>query len=334
MAALVSVHDAKESIDPSTLPTPDFSHISNKITIKEPIWIPFSMIVVKTDETTESKSNNRGRANNTTMARVDELKTSFGMGVDTSQDVPAVTPIYTDGEMQYELVYGFGRYEALREMLGENGGWFFNEIVAPYSALEWICLYENEELPKTPNKEEDVVQSVTRLIQRKEIKNTQKAISDAIASNLPFRKKQSRDSIVLKVMERANTPQKYVYYSQTKAFEWKKNHSKDEFIEFGGGYDELRDKYGFLVKEGSLHRFFHNAVKKYALTGKNSYAVLHVGEPTENSDIPTKRANQVIEFQTLKKHYETCGMKTHFLSILGALPQEVGIDNWKELISV
>ena len=61
--------------------------------------------------------------------------------------------------------------------------------------------------------------------------------------------------------------------------------------------NQLRDEYGFICKEGTLYRFVHRAVKTYASTGKKSYAVLHMQEPTEKSDIPSKRAGQVEEFE-------------------------------------
>ena len=215
-----------------------------------------------------------------------------------------------------------------------TGGWWFNTILAGEAAREWICLSENEELPKTSNSEQDVVQSVTRLVKRGAVKNTQQGIKDAIKSNLPFRKKESRDRITAKISQNCDTPQKYIYYTEAKARKWKEDHCKDEFLEFGGVRDELRDEYGFICKEGTLYRFVHRAVKTYASTGKKSYAVLHMQEPTEKSDIPSKRAGQVEEFENLKSHYEKCGMKTDFMYLLGALPQEVGIDNLKELVSL
>ena len=108
------------------------------------------------------------------------------------------------------VLYGFGRTWSLFEM--GTGGWFFNEILAGEAAREWICLSENEELPKTSNSEQDVVQSVTRLVKRGEVKNTQQGIKDAIKSNLPFRKRESRDRITAKIMQNCDTPQKYIYY--------------------------------------------------------------------------------------------------------------------------
>ena len=40
------------------------------------------------------------------------------------------------------------------------------------------------------------------------------------------------------------------------------------------------------------------------------------------------------ELESILSDFKKCGMKTNFIHIAGALPQEKGIDNWKKLVQI
>ena len=59
-----------------------------------------------------------------------------------------------------------------------------------------------------------------------------------------------------------------------------------------------------------------------------------MGAPTANSSIPDKRIKFREELESILSDFKKCGMKTDFIHIAGALPQEKGIDDWKQLVSI
>ena len=59
-----------------------------------------------------------------------------------------------------------------------------------------------------------------------------------------------------------------------------------------------------------------------------------MGAPTKNSSIPNKRVKFRKELDSILQDFKSCGMKLDFIHIIGALPQEKGIDDWKNLIKI
>ena len=59
-----------------------------------------------------------------------------------------------------------------------------------------------------------------------------------------------------------------------------------------------------------------------------------MGAPTANSTIPDKRVKFRDELDSILNNFKKCGMNLDFIHIAGALPQEKGIDDWKQLVSI
>ena len=171
-------------------------------------------------------------------------------------------------------------------------------------------------------------------IKRGEIPNTELRIFNEIKGTLPHRKKGSLNRIVQAVYKGAGTKIKYEYYTDAKIGQWVKNHSKENYV-FGGKFDEERHMFGFCAKAGSLIRTYEQAIKLKASTGCNSYVVMHVGEVSKDSPLSKKRKNIVKEYTTIRKaHAEVYGKDVEVLTVLGALPQQWDLENWKVLVNL
>ena len=336
---MYKVKDAK-NINPKLFPKPDYSHIGNGgVKVSDPIWIPFDQIKI-IDPTTDNTDNevsggNRGRMNPIpSPSRRKRIFNSFAPGVLTSEYLPAVIKRNVDSSepLQYELLYGIGRTLTFKDDLRANGYWY-NLITATDTDLEWVCLNENEELEKTPSKEEDVVQSIARMLRNRTIKNDQYVIDKEIRKNLPFRRSESRARIVEKACATAGVPIRYVTYSDGSAYTWITDHSSVEYC-IGGTLDPLCDMYGFLVKEGRVKDFFHKAIIRKYETGKSSYGIFHYDLPSEKSNFNDKAYKQFNYVEYCHNAYSKLGMDTRsFIHVKGSLPQDRKVNkNWKVLV--
>ena len=325
----------------SSFPKPDYSHINPLIVVLDPIRLDWSKIDID-DIIGNVAKYDKG----IDPAHVEDLKNSFAQGLKIQEDLPAIMirdPKKTSPK-PYVLRYGFGRSHALMA-LGTDG-WFFNPIakrkredsdeLIPLTEQEWekVCLYENEPLPKTLNTEQNIIDVFIKQIKRGEIPNTELCIFNEIQSTLPHRKKGSLNRIVQAVYKGAGTKIKYEYYTDAKIGQWVKNHSKVNYV-FGGKFDEERHMFGFCAKAGSLIRTYEQAIKLKASTGFSSYVVMHVGEVSKDSPLSKKRKNIVKEYTTIRKaHAEVYGKDVEVLTVLGALPQQWDLENWKVLVNL
>ncbi len=326
---LTQVKDA-QSIHPEEFPKPDYSFINDgTVKVSDPIWIPFDQILINID-------GNRGRLESIPSSdRIIDLQNSFAPGIKVSEFLPAVTERNVDSSSSkpFELLYGIGRIWMFRDEMGCSGYWF-NSIEGTEEDLEWVCANENQPLSKTDAKEKDVVKQVCRMIKNGDIPKDQKKIEEKIRKNLPFRKKVSRERIVRNVHEAADVPIMYVTYTGGTARRWILDHSKEEYV-VGGKYDKERDMYGFLVKEGRIWNFFHRGIMIYYEHQKHSYGLMHYDLPSEGSTFMDKRIKQNSVINKMHDAYTKLGMDTRkFLHILGGMPQERHVDNWKVLVSL
>jgi len=324
----------------SSFPKPDYSHINPLIVVLDAEKISWDQIHI--DDLANCAKYQKG----VDPAAVEEVKNSFAQGLKVQEPIPAVylrdpkksTP------KPYVLRYGFHRVYALMA-LGTDG-WFFNQIMKkksedsderiPLTEQEWekVCLYENEPLPKTLNTEQNIIDVFIKQIKRGEIKNTELRIFDEIKGTLPHRKKGSLNRIVQAVYKGAGTKIKYEYYTDAKIGQWVKNHSKENYV-FGGKFDQERNMFGFVAKQGSLIRTYEQAIKLKAATGCGSYVVMHVGEVTKDAPLSKKRKNIVKEYTTIRTaHAQVYGKDVEVLTVLGALPQQWEIENWKVLVDL
>lgn len=325
----------------SSFPKPDYSHINPLIVIEDPIRLNWSEIDID-----DVNGNVAKYEKGIDPAHVDDLKNSFAQGLKITEDLPAVQ--LRDSKKispkPYVLRYGFGRSHALMAL--GTAGWFVNPIMKRKSEdsdelislteQEWekVCLYENEPLPKTLNSEQNIIDVFIKQIKRGEIKNTEQHIFNEIKNTLPHRKKGSLNRIVQAVYKGAGTKIKYEYYTDAKIGQWVKNHSKENYV-FGGKFDEERHMFGFCAKAGSLIRTYEQAIKLKASTGFGSYVVMHVGEVSKDSPLSKKRKNIVKEYTTIRTaHAQVYGKDVEVLNVLGALPQQWDVENWKVLVNL
>lgn len=321
---ILPVNEVMNKVDLKTVPKPTFNTLPT-VKIKETIPLNFNDIYIDDDE------DNLVREHGVTPAHIEDLRMSFGQGVDLTQVPPCVIKRKADGvDKPYELVYGFGRSFALME-LGQKQ-WYFTEIEADEDAIDDVRAVENEPLPKLNNKEQDLKAYLVKKVRKGILKNDEDAIKKKLNQVAQHRKQQSKDRIIQWVLEDCGTPQKYSFYNKSKAQVWLDNHSKKNYVI--GGLDIIKDQYGFLVKEGYQYRFVVNAIRNYADTGRHSYCIAHMGAPTQNSTIPDKRIKFRDELESILSDFKKCGMKTDFIHIAGALPQERGIDDWKSLVTI
>ena len=73
---------------------------------------------------------------------------------------------------------------------------------------------------------------------------------------------------------------------------------------------------------------------KKTKTGKHSYCIAHMGALHLTLSILDKRIKFREELESILADFKKCGMKTDFIHIAGALPQEKGIDDWKKLVQI
>lgn len=321
---ILPINQVMDKVDLNNIPKPTFNTLPS-VKVKDTIALDFSNILIDDDD------DNLVREHGVTPAHIEDLRMSFGQGVDLTQVPPCVVKRKANGiEKEYELVYGFGRSFALME-LGQKR-WFFTVIEADEDSIDDVRAVENEPLPKLNNKEQDLKAYLVKKVRKGTLKNDELEIRKKLNQVSLHRKQQSKDRIVQWVLEDCGTPQKYSFYNKSKAQVWLENHSKNEYVI--GGLDIEKDQYGFLVKEGYQYRFVVNAIRNYAETGRHSYCIAHMGAPTANSTIPDKRIKFREELESILSNFKKCGMKLDFIHIAGALPQEKGIDNWKKLVQI
>jgi len=321
---VIPMNQVMGKIELNNIPKPSFPTLPD-VEIKNTIKLDFNKIFIDDD------SDNLIREHGVSPAHIEDLRLSFGQGVDLTQLPPCVIKRKTkNAEKPYELVYGFGRSMALLESKQSN--WYFTEIEADEDSIDDVRAIENEPLPKLNNKEQDLKHYLVKKINKGILKNTEDAIRSKLNQVAPHRKQQSKDKIVQWVFEDANTPQKYAFYNKSKAELWIENHSKEHYVL--GDFDTQRNQHSYLVKEGYQYRFVVNAIRNFAETGKHSYCIAHMGAPTKNSSIPNKRLKFRKELDSILQDFKSCGMSVDFIHIMGALPQEKGIDDWKNLIKI
>jgi len=66
-----------------------------------------------------------------------------------------------------------------------------------------------------------------------------------------------------------------------------------------GKIDPNRDQHGWTVKEGYEYEYVMNAIKSFNETGKTSYFVNHVKEPTENKSLQDRRDEMMETYAAL-----------------------------------
>jgi hypothetical protein len=295
----------------SQVPVPDWSHLG-AISCRN---LVIDMSDIEIDET----DGNPVRFVPHTGEQIEELRLSFSVGVEDSEYPPAV--VRTElRDKPYRLHYGNGRTESL-SLLGQKK-WVFTQIEASDENLRRIGLAENaKRLPKVDIKLQEMINGLNNAIIEDETKRDEKWITKE-AKLLWNPSKQILGRIVKGVMERQGIEQPYWFWSSAvKVKNWIDNHAEDKSIAIDGNFDEGRDMYGSMCKNGYLPAKTIQAFQRMAKTGKKTYVIGHVDTPSEKSSIHDKRRAFMEAYTNIKSTFED-GIGVPFpIEVLGFLPQ-------------
>ena len=135
--------------DINKIPVPDWSHLGvTSPSIKPTRKLNWDVIFINSvvGNTTKEEAHSP--------EEIEALRLSFAAQVDEKEFPPAVRYRGKEYKQPWELLYGFGRSEALRLLNTE--GWFFTVLEGTEDALEDVQAQENERLPKRINEEVDM----------------------------------------------------------------------------------------------------------------------------------------------------------------------------------
>ncbi len=313
--------------DINNVPVPDWSHLD----VTSPT--SNSTVRLKWDEIyIDDIKGNVTKEETHTPEEIESLRLSFAAQVDSTQFPPAVKYRGKEYAKPYELVYGYGRSEALR--LLQTEGWFFTLLEGTEDALEDVQAQENEMLPKRVNEEVDMRKFLIQKVTDGKIEKTEDAIRAKFKKVYPYRRKETMNRVVPQVLKELGVKLPYILYtSKSKVEDWISNHSKEEYV-IGEKFDHERDMYGVQMKEGYDWRVVMNAMQTFAETGKKTYVICHCGAPTKKQNFSIKRKNIVLRFEHWKSVYTKMGVTTWPIVLMGALPQDRKNESLKSLVQM
>ena len=313
--------------DINNVPVPDWSHLDvTSPTSNSTVRLKWDEIYI--DDITGNITKEEAH----TAEEIEALRLSFSAQVDTTQFPPAVKYRGKEYAKPYQLVYGYGRSEALR--LLETEGWFFTLLEGTEDALEDVQAQENEMLPKRVNEEVDMRKFLIQKVTDGKIEKTEDAIRAKFKKVYPYRRKETMNRVVPQVLKELGVKLPYILYtSKSKVEDWISNHSKEEYV-IGEKFDHERNMYGVQMKEGYDWRVVMNAMQTFAETGKKTYVICHCGAPTKKQNFTIKRKNIVLRFDHWKSVYTKMGVTTWPIVLMGALPQDRKNESLKSLVQM
>ena len=313
--------------DINNVPVPDWSHLDvTSPTSNSTVRLKWDEIYI--DDITGNITKEEAH----TAEEIEALRLSFSAQVDTTQFPPAVKYRGKEYAKPYQLVYGYGRSEALR--LLQTEGWFFTLLEGTEDALEDVQAQENEMLPKRVNEEVDMRKFLIQKVTDGKIEKTEEAIRAKFKKVYPYRRKETMHRVVPQVLKELGVKLPYILYtSKSKVEDWISNHSKEEYV-IGEKFDHERNMYGVQMKEGYDWRVVMNAMQTFAETGKKTYVICHCGAPTKKQNFTIKRKNIVLRFDHWKSVYTKMGVTTWPIVLMGALPQDRKNESLKSLVQM
>ena len=313
--------------DINNVPVPDWSHLDvTSPTSNSTVRLKWDEIYI--DDITGNITKEEAH----TAEEIEALRLSFSAQVDTTQFPPAVKYRGKEYAKPYQLVYGYGRSEALR--LLQTEGWFFTLLEGTEDALEDVQAQENEMLPKRVNEEVDMRKFLIQKVTDGKIEKTEDAIRAKFKKVYPYRRKETMNRVVPQVLKELGVKLPYILYtSKSKVEDWISNHSKEEYV-IGEKFDHERNMYGVQMKEGYDWRVVMNAMQTFAETGKKTYVICHCGAPTKKQNFTIKRKNIVLRFDHWKSVYTKMGVTTWPIVLMGALPQDRKNESLKSLVQM
>ena len=148
----------------------------------DPVWVEFDDIRSLDDD------KNIGRTDEHSRLEIQALANSFSVGVQTWQELPAVTR-NVDGEIKfsYNQVFGFGRVEAIQEAKQDQKGyWFWVLKPCTETQLSWVKVLENLDItPEFKEAEKLLVQQMNDLLYKGIVANTDEDIRSHILDKVP-----------------------------------------------------------------------------------------------------------------------------------------------------
>ena len=313
--------------DINNVPVPDWSHLDvTSPTSNSTVRLKWDEIYI--DDITGNITKEEAH----TAEEIEALRLSFSAQVDTTQFPPAVKYRGKEYAKPYQLVYGYGRSEALR--LLQTEGWFFTLLEGTEDALEDVQAQENEMLPKRVNEEVDMRKFLIQKVTDGKIEKTEEAIRAKFKKVYPYRRKETMNRVVPQVLKELGVKLPYILYtSKSKVEDWISNHSKEEYV-IGEKFDHERNMYGVQMKEGYDWRVVMNAMQTFAETGKKTYVICHCGAPTKKQNFTIKRKNIVLRFDHWKSVYTKMCVTTWPIVLMGALPQDRKNESLKSLVQM
>lgn len=306
------------------IPIPDWTQAN--VISKDTIILNFSQIYI------DDEDGNKTKVETHTAEEIETLKNSFAEGVDPKEFPPAVRYRGPQYDKPYELVYGYGRCEALQ--LNKQKTWFFTLLQGDDDSLEDVQAMENEQLPKRINKEVDMRKFLANKVIEGKISNDEKDIREKFRKIYTNRDKSVMNRVIQQVMEELNTPQPYTLYTSTPRIQqWLDNHSSESYC-IEGEFDNKRNMVGVHIKEGYQYRAVIAAIQRYYKEGHRTYVIGHFSAPTKKATLNTKRKQFVQEFDNIRTALESCGLNTWPIEVMGFLPQDKERENPKKLVKV
>lgn len=308
-------------------PLPDFStlEVFNVGVENSPILLKLSEIHV------DDAIGNSAREHGTNPAAVQNLIHSLAKGWITTELLPSVRRIKGTQGYKYELVYGFTRVEAMEMSYGPEFRMWFNVIECDETNIRKVRSFENEDLPKTNNKESDLKHSLIEDIKSGVLKNERSEIIRWLNAVCPNRADSSKNRILLMVEEAVGTPSKYELYTEAKANRWVLNHSAVPY-EFGGAV--VNGVHTFLCRSGYQYRTYQRMIKHHLKDGLPCQVIFHVDSPTKKATLSKRRQQTIQEWFDGLNNLKAIGADVSFMTVAGFLPQEKGVDNWSKLVQV
>jgi len=314
------------SADISKVPVPDWNHLDVTSPTENPT-IRLEWDQIYQDDITGNVTKEEPH----TAAEIEALRLSFAAKVDEKEFPPAVKYRGKEYAKPWQLVYGYGRSEALRLLNTE--GWFFTVLEGTEDALEDVQAQENELLPKRVNEEVDMRKFLIKKVNDGAIKKTETAIRAKFEKVYHYRPKEVKNRVVPQVLKELGVQLPYILYTSTpKVQDWIDNHSKEDYV-IGGNFDSDRDMYGIVMKEGYQYRAVMNAYQTYKETGKFTSVIFHCGAPTKKATFDKKRKQVMKGFEDIRISLENAGVKVWPIKVLGALPQDRESENLKLLVT-
>ena len=224
------------------------------------------------------------------------LSKSLSNGIDYSLMPPVVrkkTQIINGKTYDYELIFGYHRYEALKTLC-QFDRWIFDTYdicldgFSFEDSVQTLKLQENNHRPALANAADDVVNTILFLIEKGSqlVEADEASISnyvDLYCSNLHW---QTQSKIVRRVIAASGAYQDVVTYTANDLETWLNTNTN---YKMSGKFDKKRNKFGYTCLSRYEPDTLFSAMKAYSDQGKESYIIGHTSPPTKANTVDDKR---------------------------------------------